>query len=291
MRLHLVDGTFELFRAHYSKRPEHLAPNGAPIKATAGLVSSLLGLLSDESESVTHLAVAFDNPITSFRNELFAGYKSDTGVEPVLRAQFDLAEQAVRALGIVVWSMDRYEADDALATAAARHVSQFDQVRILSPDKDLMQCVRGQAVVLVDRMRKRVFDEEAVRQTKGIGPSQIPDYLALVGDTADGIPGLRGFGERTASRLLARFGSLESIPHDPARWDVKVAGKERLAAVLASEYQAASLYKTLATLVTDVPLSEQAEQLALQGVPKQRFEAMCETVGLQSLLDRVKSWA
>src|SRR3954462_8935054 len=159
MRLHLVDGTYELFRAHFSKRPDHATPEGVQGKATLGLVSSLLQLVADPKEHVTHLAVAFDNPIRSFRNQLFPGYKTEEGIEPELLAQFDTAEAAVRALGITVWSMDRWEADDALATAAARWRDQVEQVRILTPDKDLGQCLRGTRVVQVDRRREREIDE------------------------------------------------------------------------------------------------------------------------------------
>ncbi|MCA1665066.1 MAG: flap endonuclease, partial [Myxococcales bacterium] len=162
MRLHLIDGTYELFRAHFSKRPDHATPDGHKGKATLGLVTSLLQLVADPKEQVTHLAVAFDNPIRSFRNELFAGYKTEEGIEPELLAQFDVAETAVRALGITVWSMDRWEADDALATAAARFAGQVDQVRILTPDKDLGQCIVGRRVVQVDRMRQKEYDEEAL---------------------------------------------------------------------------------------------------------------------------------
>src|SRR6476659_8887858 len=167
MRLHLVDGTYELFRAHFSKRPDHATPDGTNGKATLGLVSSLLQLVADPKERVTHLAVAFDNPIRSFRNQLFAGYKTEEGVEPELLAQFDGAEAAVRALGITVWSMDRWEADDALATAAARFSSEVEQVRILTPDKDLGQCVVGTRVVQVDRMRDKLYDEETIVAVRG----------------------------------------------------------------------------------------------------------------------------
>ena len=194
MRLHLVDGTFELFRAHFSKRPGHRAPDGAEVKATLGLAASLLALLHDPVEAPTHLAVAFDNPIRSFRNDLFAGYKTEEGVPPELLAQLDLAEDAARAVGAVVWSMDRYEADDALATAAARFRGEVEQVRILSPDKDLGQCLEGDRVVLVDRVRGKVIDEAALLARRGIRPESVPDLLALVGDDADGIPGLPGFG-------------------------------------------------------------------------------------------------
>src|SRR3954469_11952071 len=196
MRLHLVDGTYELFRAHYSKRPDHTAADGTPAKATVGMVTSLLQLISDPREQVTHVAVAFDNPIRSFRNQLFAGYKTEEGIDPVLHAQFDAAEAAVRAVGVTVWSMDRWEADDALATGAARFADEVEQVRILTPDKDLGQCIVGKRVVQVDRMRQKELDEEALVALRGIKPASIPDWLALTGDDADGVPGLAGFGAK-----------------------------------------------------------------------------------------------
>jgi 5'-3' exonuclease len=278
-RLHLIDGTFELFRAHYSKRPDHTTPDGRPAKATVGVVLSLMGLLRDPAEGVTHLAVAFDNPIESFRNELFAGYKTGAGIEPALRAQFDAVEEAVRAMGIVVWSMDRWEADDALATAAVRWRDAVDQVRILTPDKDLGQCVRGEQVVQVDRIRGAVIDEAALRERRGIGPGSVPDYLALVGDSADGIPGLSGFGAKTAAALLGAYERLEHIPGDGRAWPAGIRGAERLAATLRVERDAALLYRRLATLVTDVPLAESLDELAWRG-PAPQFEAWAEGFGL-----------
>jgi 5'-3' exonuclease len=269
MRLHLVDGTFELFRAHYSKRPPFSAPDGRDLKATVGMAQSLLWHI--QSEQVTHLAVAFDNPIISFRNRLFSGYKSDEGMDPALRAQFDIAEEAVRAVGAVVWSMDEFEADDALATAAARFQDEVEQVRILTPDKDLGQCLCGKRVVQVDVIRKREIDEAALRVRRGIGPESIPDYLALCGDDADGIPGLPGFGERTASLLLAKFKHLDSIPLDKREWPPEVRGAERLLATLREQMQDALLYRTLATLRRDVPLPESLEDLRYRGVPEQRM--------------------
>jgi 5'-3' exonuclease len=258
VKLHLVDGTYELFRAHFSKRPE--PPPGAPPKATAGLVSSLLALAADPAEQVTHIAVAFDNPIRSFRNELFSGYKTEEGVPAELLAQFDGAEAAVRTLGMVVWSMDRFEADDALATAAARFADSVEQVRILTPDKDLGQCISGRKVVQVDRMRGRELDEEALVALRGIRPASIPDWLALTGDVADGVPGLPGFGKKTAATLLARFGHLEQIPDDPRTWP-PLRGAERLARTLAGARAETLLYRQLTRLRTDVPLAEPLEAL------------------------------
>jgi len=277
MKLHLVDGTFELFRAHYSKRPPFFAPDGRDLKATIGIAQSLLGLI--KYEQVTHLAIAFDNPIVSFRNNLFSGYKSDEGMDPALRSQFDGAEEAARAVGAVVWSMDEFEADDALATAAALFKDQVEQVRILTPDKDLGQCLDGKRVVQVDVIRKREIDEAAMREWRGISPASIPDYLALCGDDADGIPGLPGFGERTASLLLAKFIHLDRIPFDKREWPPEVRGADRLLAVLREQMQDALLYRTLATLRRDVPLTETLEDLRYRGVPEERMAAFRDATG------------
>ena len=284
MRLHLVDGTFELFRAHFSKRPGHAAPDGRDLKASVGLASSLLALLHDPAERVTHLAVAFDHPIRSFRNDLFAGYKTEEGMPPELLWQLDEAEAAARALGLPTWPMDRYEADDALATAAARWRAEVEQVRLLTPDKDLGQCVSGQAVVQVDRVRGAVVDEAALRARRGVAPASIPDLLALVGDDADGIPGLPGFGERTAAALLGAFGHLEAIPPDAAAWPPGVRGAGRLAATLAARREEALLYRRLATLVTDVPLPGALDDLRWRGLPRDAFEAWCGRTGAGRLL-------
>jgi 5'-3' exonuclease len=291
MRLHLVDGTYELFRAHFSPRPGHTAPDGQDTKATVGLMSSLLALLHDKAEAVSHIAVAFDNPIRSFRNRLFAGYKTEEGVPAELLAQFDLVEEAVRALGVTVWSMKDHEADDALATAAARWAGKVEQVRLLTPDKDLGQCVRGKQVVQVDRRQEKELDEDAVRAKLGVPPASIPDLLALVGDAADGIPGLPGFGEKGASALLSVYGHLEAIPEDPNSWTVRPRGAEKLAATLREHRKDALLYKKLATVVTDAPLKETLEQLAWAGVPRAPFERMCDRLGLTTLKSRPKRWA
>jgi 5'-3' exonuclease len=268
MRLHLVDGTFELFRAHYSKRPAQ------PLKATRGMAQSLLALLANPAEQVTHLAVAFDNPIRSFRNDLFPDYKSDEGVPPELRSQFDVAEEATRAVGAVVWSMREFEADDALATAAARFAGQVDQVRILTPDKDLGQCLEADHIVQVDVIRKRVVNEQALLERRGVRPESIPDLLALTGDDADGIPGLPGFGERTASALLARFGHLEYISLDGRDWPEPVRGADRLARILRERLADVFLYRELATLRRDVPLRESLEDLRYRGPDDRRVREL-----------------
>lgn len=287
MRLHVIDGTFELFRAHYSKRPGRFAADGMDVKGTVGVLSSLIGLLDDPDEQVTHIAVAFDNPIESFRNDEFDGYKSGEGMEPAIVAQFDLVEEAVTALGVTVWSMDRYEADDALATAALRWRDQVAQVRIMTPDKDLGQCVTGNRVVQVDRMRRRVIDEDGVVAKNGVQPASIPDWLALVGDTADGIPGIPGFGAKTAAALLSRYATVEAIPPHSVHWDVNVRGGMRLAATLNERRDDAALYKHLATLVTDVPLPESLDDLRWRGGHRQRFQDLERRLGTMPMRPRL----
>lgn len=291
MRLHLIDGTYELYRAHFSPRPGNTAPDGQDVKATVGVMSSLLMLLHDGTEAVTHVAVAFDNPIRSFRNDLFEGYKSDEGVPPELRAQFNLVEEAVRALGVTVWSMKEHEADDALSTATARWAGEVEQVRLMTPDKDLGQCVRGKRVVQVDRRQEKELDEDAVRAKLGVPPASVPDLLALTGDAADGIPGLKGFGEKGAGLLLNAYGHLDAIPDDAAQWTLKPRGAERLAATLREHREDALLYRRLATLVTDAPLQESLGDLEWKGVPRTPFLAMCDRLGLTSMKTRPKRWA
>jgi 5'-3' exonuclease len=283
--LTLVDGTFELFRAHFSKSPDRKGRDGRPTKAAVGVVRSLLALVQDGSQPATHIAVAFDNPIESFRNELFAGYKTGEGIDPDLANQFDLVEQGVAALGIVVWSMDRFEADDALATAAVRWKSECRQVRILTPDKDLGQVVDGDHVVQVDGIRDRVINEGAVTERR-VAPASIPDYLALVGDVADGIPGLPGFGEKSASTLLKAYQHLEHIPDDEAIWSVKVRGAAGLAATLRDNRDAALLYRRLATLATDVPLRHSLDDLRWRGVNREALQSFCGLANANSLMDR-----
>ena len=280
MRLHLIDGTFELFRAHYSRRPPRLSPSGQDVKGTVGIVSTLHRLVEDPYDDVTHLAVAFDNPVESFRNRLYSGYKSGEGLDPAVRAQFDLVEDAVDALGIVVWSMAEFEADDALATGAARWRDEVDQVSILSPDKDLGQCVDDvHRVVQFDTVRRRVIDAQGVRARNGVDPESIPDWLALVGDTADGIPGIPGFGRKTASVLLMHYRTLEAIPDDPRTWPAEIRGAAKLAATLAAMRKEAELYRKLAVLVTDVPLAESLDDLRWRGANREKFERISARVG------------
>jgi 5'-3' exonuclease len=264
---------------------------GHDVKATVGLVDALLRLLEDEDEQVTHLAVAFDNPIESWRNVRFPAYKDSTEVDPALLAQFDRAEAATRALGVTVWSMQEQEADDALGTAAVRFVDEVEQVRILTPDKDLGQVVRGQRIVQVDRLRDKFYDEEGVRERLGVPPASVPDLLALVGDTADGIPGLKGFGKVGAAAVLTRYGHLEDIPLDGADWDLEVRGAARLAQTLAEHRDEALLYRELATLVTDVELAGTLNDLAWRGARRDDWLAWCDEVASESLRERPAAWS
>jgi 5'-3' exonuclease len=290
VRLHLIDGTYELFRAHYSPRPGHAGPSGQDLKATVGVVASLLSLLHDQTEDVTHIAVAFDNPIRSFRNDLYPYYKSDEGVEPALRAQFDTVEEAVRALGVAVWSMRDHEADDGMASGAARFRDQVEQVRIMTPDKDLGQCIRGTRVVQVDRRQLKVTDEAAFRERRGFAPTSMADYLALTGDSADGFPGLPGFGEKTAGALIGAYGRLEDIPEMARDWTVKVRGAPQLAATLAARRDEAVLYRKLATLVEDAPVATSLDEVAFRGVPRAAFQAWCESVASTTLPGVPRRW-
>ncbi len=285
MRLHLVDGTYELFRAHYSPGPDRTAPDGRDVKASIGMVRQVAALLDDPDEAVTHLAVAFDNPIESFRNELFEGYKDGSGVDEALRAQFDLVEEGVRALGVTVWSMDEYEADDALATAATRFRDDVDQVRIVTADKDLGQVVDGRRVVQVDRGRGREFDADGVLERLGVPPEAVVDHLALVGDSADGIPGVPGIGAKTSSVLLVRYGSIAEIPTDPSEWDVNVRGAARIAAALREHADEVQLWRRLATLVLDVDLGCTLDDLRHVGPDRDALRAWSAEVGSGSLGD------
>lgn len=290
MRLHLVDGTYELFRAHFSKRPSFRAPDGRDLKGTVGVVASLINLLHESAESVTHVAVAFDNPIRSFRNDLFAGYKTEAGVPEELLAQFDPVEEGVAALGVTVWSMREHEADDALASGAARFRDEVEQVRILTPDKDLGQCLRPN-VVQLDRMRNRLIDEAELLKSKGVRPASIPDFLALTGDSADGIPGVPGWGAVSTAAVLAAYGHIEQIPTDVRKWTVKPRSAERLSAALNAQREDALLYRKLATLVEDLPLANSLDDVAFRGVPRENFLAWCERVGAKDLPARITRWS
>lgn len=290
MKLHLIDGTYELYRAHFAPRPGHLDSSGRDVKATVGIVASLLALLHDSSEAVTHIAVAFDNPIRSFRNDLYAGYKSDDGVPPELRSQFDAAEDAVRAIGVAVWSMREYEADDGLASGARRFRDQVEQVRIMTPDKDLGQCLCGDRVVQVDRRQQKVTEEAAFRAERGFGPESMPDFLALSGDSADGFPGLPGFGKKSAAVLIGAYGHLEQIPVDSNAWAVKLRGAPQLAATLVERLADALLYRKLATLVETIELGCSLDDLEFRGVPRERYERWCDELRIERLKAVPSRW-
>lgn len=288
MKIHLVDGTFELFRAHYSPRPRRSTPDGRDIKATHGLAQSLIALLGQPE--VTHVAVAFDTVIRSFRNDLFDGYKTGDGVEPALLAQFTLAEQLTAALGLTVWSMVEFEADDAIAAAAVRFAgsSSVEQVVMCSPDKDLAQVVSGDRVVMLDRRKREVIDQAGVTAKFGVSPPSIPDYLALVGDSADGIPGIRGWGAKTTAAVLTRYGHIDQIPTDADAWALNVRGAANLVKALMEQWDNARLYRILATLRLDVPLPDaEPDQLRWFGVRLPDFAELCQSLGLESLLNRL----
>ena len=290
MNVYLVDGTYELFRAFYAV-PSAKNAEGLEVGAVRGLARSMLALLREPGAS--HVAVAFDHVIESFRNELFDGYKTGAGIDPDLWAQFGLAERVCAALGIVVWPMVEFEADDALATAAARFVlePEVDQVLIASPDKDLAQCVVGARVVCLDRMRKKVLDEAGVSAKFGVTPAQIPDYLALVGDTADGIPGVPRWGAKSAAAVLTEYGTIDSIPDSAADWRVSVRGAAALAESLAGRRADALLYKRLATLRLDVPLTENLTDLRYRGAARAPLEALASELSDTTLLERVPEFA
>ncbi len=289
MKIHLVDGTYELFRAYYGA-PEAQSPTGQEVGATRGFLRSLIYLIREEQ--LTHGACAFDHVIESFRNDLFDGYKTGTGIAPDLFAQFSLAERAAHALGLVIWPMVEFEADDAIAAAASRWCRQenVEQVRMCTPDKDLAQSVIGQKVVMFDRRQRKIIDEPAVLEKFGVGPASIPDWLALVGDSADGIPGIPRWGAKASSTLLRRYGRIEKIPRHAMDWDVVVRGKAALAQSLHDHRKELELYRTLATLRTDVPLAEDLADLGWQGARRSEMETLCDEIGDTQLLSRISKW-
>jgi 5'-3' exonuclease len=287
VRLHLLDGTYELFRAFFGY-PPRLSPEGREVGATLGVIETTLALLRDPD--VTHLAVATDTVIESFRNDMFPGYKTSAGVDPLLLDQFPLVERALAVLGVVCWGMVEFEADDAIATAALRWCEDVDQVVICTPDKDLAQCVIGERVVTLNRRQQTITTEAGVRAKFGVSPESIPDYLALVGDTADGVPGLPGWGARSTSAVLARWRKLEAIPARAADWDVTVRGAEKLALTLQQRREEALLYRTLTTLRLDVPLGEGLDDLRWEGVDGDAFLAFCEEFGFDDVRTRPHRW-
>lgn len=263
MDVHLVDGTYELFR-HYYALPPARDEEGRQVGAVRGVLSSVLGMIRG---GATHIAVATDHVIESFRNDLWPGYKTSEGIEPDLLAQFPLLERVLSAAGIAVWPMVEFEADDALASAAmlAAQDARVERIFLCTPDKDLAQCVRSTRVVQLDRRKRITFDEAGVINKFGVAPESIPDYLALVGDSADGYPGLRGWGAKSSAAVLAKFGHLESIPAEWREWRVNLANASALADTFGRDRDLALLFRTLATLRTDILLFEDLEQLRWRG--------------------------
>jgi len=288
MKLYLIDGTYELFRNHFGGGPDRITPDGQQVKAVYGLVASTLALLAEPG--ITHVAAAFDSVVESFRNEVFPAYKTGEGIEPDLLAQFPLAERAMRAIGVTVWPMYDYEADDGLATGARRWVDDVEQVVIMSPDKDMAQLYDDPRIVGYDRRKGAFIDCDAVVDKFGVEPASIPDWLALVGDAAGGLPGLSGWGAKSSATILARYGHLEAIPLDGSLWDVKIRSADKLAATLRRHMGDALLYRFLAQLRTGVPLPDSLADLEWNGVPRSRYEALCDELGFERLKERPAPW-
>lgn len=279
LKIYLIDGTYELFR-HFYALPSIRDANGQEVAAVRGVLTSVQRMLK---EGATHIGVATDHVIESFRNDLWPGYKTSEGIDPELWAQFPVLEEALVAMGVRTWPMVEFEADDALAAAAARAAQdpRVEQVVICSPDKDLAQCVSGNRVVQMDRRTATIRDEAGVVAKFGVGPESIPDYLALVGDNADGYPGLQGWGPKSAAAILARYRHLEEIPDDWQRWETKITGAARLANTFARDRTAALLFRTLATLRFDVPVFESIDELRWAG-PQDGFSQVAERLDANS---------
>ncbi|MHC4960262.1 MAG: 5'-3' exonuclease [Planctomycetota bacterium] len=281
MKVHLVDGTFELFRCFHAT-PRGKDADGHEVGAGRGLLQTFVSLL--RQPDVTHVAVAFDLVAPPSRKPVDDG--------DLIRAQTALAADVVRALGILVWPMVRYQADEALATGAARYKRHPDvaQVVICSTDKDFAQCIEGERVVLLDRIRKTVMDEAGVIERFGVPPARIPEYFALVGDPSDGLPGLPGWGAKSAAAVLGRYPSIEAIPDDPAAWDLKVRGAARLASALAERRREAYLYRGLSVRRTDVPLPDELEHLEWRGADRAAVEALTDRIGEKQVIERIPRW-
>jgi 5'-3' exonuclease len=293
VQVHLLDATYELFRSHFAPRPQALDPSGHPINATVGIIESTLYLFREEG--VTHLGCAADHVIESWRNRRYAGYKTSFGVPRELLDQFTLAEDALRALGVVVWPLVEWEADDGLGTAAVKYADEpgVERVVIMTPDKDMGQCVREDGrVVQYDRRQRKLIDANGVREKFGVSPESIPDFLALVGDSADGYPGIPGWGKVSAGAVLTRYGHLEDIPESVGDWDVNVRGAAALATSLREQRSDAFLFRELATLVTDVPdVSQSLDDLRWRGAHRAEFTTIAERLGQPQLVNRVHRWA
>ena len=289
MEVYLIDGTYELFRAYFAM-PALESPSGRPVGAIRGLIQSLLRLMRENV--VTHIGCAFDSVIPSFRNDLFPGYKTGEGTAPDLLAQFEAAERAVAALGVHVWPMVEFEADDAIASAVSqlREEPDVERIIICSPDKDLSQLVKGDRVVCLDRRKGETIDEQGVIAKFGVPPESIPDLLALTGDNADGIPGLSRWGAKTSATVLSRYGHLESIPTGDG-WDITVRGAAKLQEILAQERDNALLYRHLATLRYDVPIDASLDALRWQGARRYDYAVLCEELGFGRIADLPHRWA
>jgi 5'-3' exonuclease len=288
MDVHLIDGTYELFR-HFYAVPVAQDVNRREVGAVRAVLRSVLSMIE---QGATHLGVATDHVVESFRNDLYAGYKTSAGVPPTLLSQFPILEEALAAMGVVVWPMVEYEADDALASAAAKAAldDRVRQVIICTPDKDLGQCVRGTRIVQLDRRRGILRDEAAVEAKFGVKPQSIPDYLAVLGDTADGFPGIPGWGEKAAAATLSRYRHLENIPRDWREWDPSISNVRRLATSLFDAWDEALLFQKLATLRLDAPVFESVDELRWRG-PRPSFEEQCRVMGSPDLFSRVTSAA
>jgi 5'-3' exonuclease len=286
--VHLIDGTYELFRAHFGAPPRE-TPEGWEIGAVHGLVASTISLLAEDG--VTHVGIAFDTVIESFRNDMFDGYKTGEGTPPELYAQFPVAERAMETLGIAVWSMIEQEADDGLAAAANKYAPLVERVVVMSPDKDMSQLYGNPKIVGFDRRKSAFIDADGVRAKFGVSPESIPDYLALVGDTADGIPGLPGWGAKSSGSVLSRYVHIEDVPPSHEQWDVQVRSAAKLAETLRDNTDAAMLYRDLATLRDTADIPQSLDELEWRGVNKAEFIALCDELGFGSVRGRPSMWS
>jgi 5'-3' exonuclease len=286
--VHLVDGTYELFR-YYFAVPSHVNRDGQEVGATRGVLGSMLGLLQD---GATHVGVATDHVVESFRNELYAGYKTGEGIEAALRSQFELLEEVLEAAGFTVWPMVSHEADDAMATAAALAAadSRVGRAFLCTPDKDLAQCVEGDRVLQLDRRKGVTLGADGIAEKFGVPPASIPDYLALVGDSADGFPGLPGWGAKSSATVLARYGHLESIPEDPETWDVKVRSAAKLGATLVEQREQALLFRRIATVDREAPGVGPVDGWRWTG-PGEKLEELCDYLDSPNLAKRAQRLA
>jgi 5'-3' exonuclease len=285
--VHLIDGTYELFRHHFGAPPRQTA-DGWEIGAVHGLVASTISLLAEDG--VTHVGVAFDSVIESFRNDMFDGYKTGEGTPPELYAQFPVAERAMEALGIAVWSMIEQEADDGLAAAAMKYAPEVDRVVVLSPDKDMSQLYGDPKIVGFDRRKAAFIDTEGVWEKFGVAPESIPDYLALVGDTADGIPGLAGWGAKSTAVVLAEYTHLDDVPASEEDWAVKVRSASRLATTLRDNMADALLFRDLATLRTNAEIPQTLDELEWKGVHRDAFTELCDDLDFGGVRNRPTRW-